>query len=338
MSHVERSAPLSIGSQSQAVRWRPVRNMEREWVPGFALMALDPTDGDDFFTQEAGDGNAIWNVHKPDGSSEARQSPALLMFNGPQPIPPYPKGFGKGTFETPAQVLHNGNVDRLPNGFSCGPLNGKWEVYSGGTAFVCVSHDITEAVTLRGVHTVWVQPNLGLPDIPRGALRGANGLVQAGGLVPLDAAQNETERLGYVFDPDIQGFKCLPDHMTLWVQASATLSSESAPEGGLLQLRVYKGKTSATLAQTYLGGFRKQGLNALRTDNAGYAWTLPFYSAENISFGGPLDLRKNEIVCLKNDGQYSTLYAGAILSAFTLAVGRDEVSGQLNYDTANPST
>src|SRR6185369_15596967 len=97
----------------------------------------------EFFRQHLRGGQVIWDVTKPNKKGAARQDPSEFVFNGPIACEPCgPAAYGECTDDLPAQVLHNGTNDSLPNGTPCGPTPDQWDVLSGGTAWHCISHDI----------------------------------------------------------------------------------------------------------------------------------------------------------------------------------------------------
>jgi len=254
----------------------------RETIPGFALVALRPSDRSAFFTQDKEDEAVVWRVWKPDADSQARQDPALLMFNGPTPIPPGKDG--KGTQDTPAQVLHDGGYDSLPNGVPCGPIADSWYVWSNLGAFTCQSHDICRgaAGAANGIHTVWVAPG-------RSRLVPLTTLTGGDTTVAVDAAVSFTEETESPVTRAISGNRVYSAGYYL-VSVSATLSSTEADEGDSLRLRVYyqTGSTvdgSGDLVSTYLTGYRKQEIDTDVTVSSPLTYDT-FYTAENVSFTG----------------------------------------------------
>lgn len=346
---------MSFESPRDRIRWIPVRNMQdgkegraKLTIPGFALMMLNVADRDRYFTQDREDGAVVFRVYRPDAEAQARQDPAMLIVNGPTPIPPGKDG--KGTQDWPAQVLHNGAEDSLPNGVPCGPIADSFYVWSGLSAFTCQSHDICRAAPGKenGIHTVWISP--GRPNLtPLSILIGGEN-VEADAQVGLE--QPSSVQLGHESSVP----RAIVD---TWIRAagyylvsvSATLSSTEADEGDVLRLRVfYRTKSIAdgdgSWTATYLTGHRKQEVDRDVLTESPLTQST-FYTAENVAFSGTI-LLPGTLFGLDSGGypkwvelglfnkSLSTItVADAIFSVVSLGSAFDTTEGTLKYPTSS---
>jgi hypothetical protein len=109
------------------------------------------------------EGDVVWTIERPNAEDCSQPDSARFMFNGPFATPA--GGTGIGTFDFPAQVLHNGAGDTLPNGYACGPVADTWFVMRGQLGqFICISHDAshpTHVGSQSSVHAVWVRASSG---------------------------------------------------------------------------------------------------------------------------------------------------------------------------------
>lgn len=282
------------------IRWLAVKNKSGEPIPGHALMCLKKDDGNGFYAQEVVRNQVHWKVYKPDEDAELYQDPATLIINGPTPIPI--DGEGQGTQDWPAQVLHDGARDGLPNFRVCGPKADEWVVWSGKRAFTCMCHDKAKGnlgtINWPGVHTVWIAPAVrqeppervyflsGSQEIDEGEPAALGN--SAGRIAPTYIELNHYSSGG--------SYLLVKKHGPgSWAFAiSATVSSEDADEGTPLMLTLMKGSIGsasippAVKATTNFKGYRLQ----LIEDDQGYQ--SPFRSAENVAFGGWLDLVEND--------------------------------------------
>lgn len=283
-----------------SIRWLAVKNMSGEAIPGHALMCLKKDDGDGFYCHEIKGNQILWRVYKPDEDAELFQNPATLIVNGPTVIPP--DGEGKGTQDWPAQVLHDGARDALPNFRVCGPKANEWVVFSRLKAFTCLCHDKAKGGLGTGgnpgVHTVWISPfpqyepperayfltNSQEIDSEEGNLTLTLG-ENRGRLPPPEYLTLENYSSGgsfLYFDTKGAG--------TWTFDISATLSSQNATEGSPLRITLVKRPADTSEAEpTPFSGFRNQ----LIEDDQGYQ--SPFHSAENVAFGGWIDVEAGDI-------------------------------------------
>ncbi len=302
-------------SPTQRQRWLSVVNRSDEQIPGFALLRLDRIINT-HISQELLDGQAVYKVYKPDSDSEAMQNPAMLLVNGPTPIPP--GKYGKATQDWPATVLHDGKEDGLPNGFPCGPKADSWYVWSGGAAFTAQTHDIARPVTAPadGVHTVWIGLGNGKNQGSQIGVTGGGTGVAVNDFIPLFGTQIAD---GAEINSGGDGVKITK--AGIWfVSASATLSSTTAPRGSHLRMSLYKNTT-----WTGFLGYRLQDIEE------GEYGDEELTTAENVCFPAILDLEVDDELKLKNDGGYETDYGSAILVAHKLSSPFETSSGTLTY-------
>lgn len=318
-------------------RWVPARNIGTETIPGWAIVMIDPSEGADFMSAETVEQQLTWRVRQCNDEGESLGDPGLFAFNGPTPI--RPGTIGKVTQDTPAQVLHNGSEDGLPNGFLCGPRSGKWSIVSGGGSFVSITHDPTwpDQSTRAGLHTIWVGL-AGRKSPASGSVIGT-GTVDVQERIPFGERGFEVEGAGGAvlgFNTDAltdQSYGLFLDRPGVWwVQFSATISSVDADDGEELRIRAFLDGT-----QTYLKGSRTHVITTgagILTDSGGdtissnYFGGSPIYSAENVAFGGPLYVSPRTTaptyreLDIRNVSSSAIVVTDAILSAFWLGLER----------------
>lgn len=226
-------------------RWFLAKNECEYEIPGFAMIQFHDRviDGQRnyFINNFAEETEIVFEVERPTADVVSRGDPTAFCFNGPVPIPPKSyKGRGLVTQNFPAQVLHDGSADSLPNGRRCGPKADSFVCWSTGTGFTCISHDGTEAVNKsNGIHTVWLGRGLGFAG---GHARGTfEGTYEPQTVIPVQFYQPPSplgvESATSGTDPKY-GFIVREDGMYQfgW-QASAT--SPNADRGHPLQVRAY---------------------------------------------------------------------------------------------------
>jgi hypothetical protein len=299
----------------QRLRWHSCENTTSEEIPPFACMQLKkPIDlnttwlidaeEDDWFCQDVDNGELIWFVSKCDKEGEARQNPSQFVFNGPTPIPPRRGGDrkrarGRCHQDYPAQVLHNGDLDSLPNWRKCGPARNTWQVWSGGSAFLNICHDVTVPIGTGHMHTVWVT---------RGGIR-------AGGHASVRLSTNQytagswlaTSGSGQNVDSEnIESQRIVVRRSGMWkfgFQAKVT-AGNTVPRGAELLLRLYKEGVPASdgqigaLSSTIWEGAREQDI-----EEDQYGGQI-FYSAENVAFSGIENLLSGEALRIRNDSSH----------------------------------
>lgn len=225
-------------------RWFAAKNECEYEIPGYALIQFHDRviEGvrNRFINNFAEETDIVFEVERPTEEVVARGEPTSFCFNGPTPIPPKRyNGRGRITQGFPAQVLHDGSVDSLPNGRRCGPKADSFVCWSTGTGFTCISHDGTQAVNKsNGIHTVWLGRGLGFAG---GHARGTfSGSYQPNTVIPVQFYQPPSA-LGVesaIGSAPNYGFIVREDGMYQfgW-QASA--NSPDADRGWPLQVRAY---------------------------------------------------------------------------------------------------
>lgn len=340
-------------SPRERIRWIPLKNMESsKTIPGHAIVYLDVTQGNDFFSQEAQDDGVVFRGKQCDSVGEASQDPALFVVNGPTPIPP--GQIGRCNQDWPAQVIHDGSDDRLPNGFTCGPRADTWEIYSTGNAFTCLSHDACQAVNNRpkGIHTVWISPSTTVAT--PAAITTGGGTADNGDKLTLDAADDSENWPGaraWSLTESGDAFK-IYDEGIWWLQVSATLSSSSTTEGSTLRIRAYANGSPTALQGTRLHIIDTSGGTV--SDDAGDYWSDPYFGGspifteENVAFGGPVLIehpaeqiesvtgRPYSTISVRS-GSNNLVYGTLVASVFKLAAQRADPSGVLKYAKSQAS-
>lgn len=319
-------------SPRDRIRWFTVRNMSSETMPGFAIAYQDILQGEQFISQEKRDGQVVILLKKPDINAAGMANPGVMWANGPTPIPP--GEYGKGHQDWPAQILHNGGENKLPNGHTCGPRDDSWYIWSSGLGFTCQSHDATRAI--RGdenaIHTVWLSPFLAAGTTAHGAVTGG-GTVQAGDAVPVSTA------LGTDIPKGIgridKGYQALNDGTWL-VMVSGTVSSTAAEEGDILSITVkigkaVDGKLTSNGAETYLTGHRIQTIDTEGSDENPFYGGAAIFTAENIAFSGPITLKKDEALLVENTSGSSIILGDFIFTVVSLGQEPRDPTGSLVY-------
>lgn len=312
--------PMIPGYRSprDEIRWLSIKNKSEETIPGFAVTYLD-VDGYSpypFYSVFEVEGEElIWLVTKPDAVCEALADPALVIVNGPQPIPP--GGTGRGTQDWPAQVLHYA-PQALPNGWSCGPVADSWYIDGNGGGFTHVSHDRSAPVgeIHSAVHTAWIAPGRGSRE-RFATLTGGSSAIDAGAALALATATSSQLALfgaagdyGGPEDDAGNAFE-LAVGSDLWLSVSATLSSATAAEGSALRLRIETRKyNGSSWSSSILYGYRLHEID----EESPYG-TVEFKTAENVSFAGVLQFDRGDQIRLVNDSSVSISAAAVILGA-----------------------
>lgn len=315
------------------VRWMSFRNVSDppETVPPYGLMMLD--DGDMFFDGNAIHGEqSIWRLKKPDKIAWEDQDPSRLFVNGPTPVKP--GGFGQCTQDWPAQVLHNGAKDSLPNGVRCGPIPDSWFVWSGGNAFTCTTHDKTWPCGQTGYHTVWI--TAGRPTVagPSFAALGA-GVYRRGETIgcTLDERMNQNARISDFwnageygeFQARFGGYYLFGFQGCIW---SDQTNENPAPQHAWLTLRLY-----INGAGTRWRGTRRQLIEIVDYDDDNQSEPTELArSAEMIAVTGIVQLKNDDLVCIKNDSNYDIDVGDFGFWMTRIGAPLRESSGGLHYD------
>lgn len=127
---------------SKASRWLPVQNLSGEKIPGYGIMKIADTDENPLGPQALVEGQVVFNVIKPNHRSEEEQDTTVHLINGPQPIPI--DGFGVGTMDFPAQVLHE-IEDPTYVGDRGGYKADSWKISTEEEAYSLIGHAVNTA-------------------------------------------------------------------------------------------------------------------------------------------------------------------------------------------------
>jgi hypothetical protein len=304
----------------QDVRWVAVKNVTELftetplYIPGYAIMFIHPGLGT-YNPIEWRDGQAVYKVSQPDYACEQLQDSSLLLCNGPTPIPP--GGYGRAVQGWPSQVLHDGANDDLNNAQFCGPRDGSWAAWSNRTALVCIGHiegkggfNTNARGTMDGIHTIMVGPRTGLPPIDAFKAFAAESVVAGDDIISI-IGFDVHGAVPHLFEwdgtlTDLGSRIIVQEKAKLWLSASATVSSTEASEGDLLGMEILKNGSP-----TQLYGYRKQMIDTYGSTSSP---SEQFYSAENISFSGLLEVDAGDEISLHNYGSVATTFAGLIFS------------------------
>lgn len=293
-----------------------------ETIPGYGLVYLDVDNGAGWFGTQGGRDDVVFLVGKPNASAVDIQDPALLAVNGPIPIPPGRRGVV--TQDWPAQVLHYGFQDGLPNGWQCGPKADSWGIWSGGTAFTCITHDQTDPVHSinDGVdpHTVWIAAGR-KNGIIHTAARIA-GTFAAGkqitfqNLAPATNADGNGSGQAPLTSVNTNGQITIKKAGRFWIMFSGVISSLTAREGNALRVRVYKNDVA-----TEYTAHRKQTIGTSTGVECFYGGP-PVYTEETVVIQGPLDLKAGDVLTVKNAGSDTIVVSDCVFGCFEVGLAR----------------
>lgn len=318
----------------QRIRWWSFENKTSLEIPPYAIMQLAPVivkgQPSRHLCQFNHNGEVIWNVQQCDDDAASRQNPAEFMFNGPVACRPH--GRARGTFDLPAQVLHNGISDTLPNGYPCGPVADAWYVLQGRPAFVCRSHDATEASGGSGIHTVWIDRGNGDLGIHVAGLAGA-GSYSADSFIGWESENNWQFNNAATLSDDgwltvrYSGYYDFRFSCTIYGQADVV-------RGSPLRVRLYQRaefdspSSPPTPEATSWSGYRTHDIEQYLSGDdlpvsqdglvdgepgetsiqIGGSYDVSLHTTqENIAFGGPVNLQRGESIRLKNVGSAATI-------------------------------
>jgi hypothetical protein len=303
--------PFALGYEATD---RESLDLSAEVIPGYDV---GPSH---VFGQFNVGGQGVWEVLMPDVDSELSQNNNFLVCNGPQPI--QPGGYGHCTQDWPAKVLHYDTEDDATvyvNNLRLGPQAGSWCAWNRGvledSAFALISHDPTwPGADPQGYlnyhkepevtpHTVWVRGQNATWGTYYGGTGGSPHA--AGAIVPVTGAPF-TSPTG-VTDAHARGLT-LSGGGYLAATAGpylfgfqATLSSETAPAGAKLGLKLYI-DTTATSWEAY----RLQDIE----QDTNYQATPLLYTAENVACSGVVYLAAAQTLFVKVSSQYTTEVGG----------------------------
>jgi hypothetical protein len=310
--------PFALGYDTAAAPALDSLNLDlsAEIVPGYDIGLLHT------FGQVNVGGQAVWDVLIPDAPAEYDQNQHFLVCNGPQPILPGKYGFC--TQDWPARVLHYDTSNGAPeliytNDMRLGPKAGSWCAWNRGflddSCFQLISHDATyPEADPQGQQKIHVEPK---PNPHTLWIRGSNAYYieyesgtggsphDAGAIIPVTGAPftsptgttnahvNGMTLSGGGFmaataGPHLFGFQ-------------ATLSSETAPAGAKLGLKLYI-DTTATSWEAY----RLQDIE----QDTNYQASPLLYTGENVACSGLVYLTAGQTIYVKNASQYTMEVGG----------------------------
>lgn len=313
-----------IGSPRHQTRWMSFRNTSKETVPPYGLLALE--DGDTGFLGNTKRGEqSVWLLKKPDEAAYADQDPARLFVNGPTPVPA--GGYGVCTQDWPAQVLHNGAEDGLPNGYACGPKPDSWFVWSGGRAFTCVTHDRTWPVGVGPYHTVWISSVRAdaATTLMATVGRGTTYTVESGKIVPSNEVHDS---LLLQFTKGDEAGKWVVSFPGIYLFGfQATIWSDSAARGSVLSLSLAVNDTS-----TDWKAQRVQDIEVVDYEDDAYNPTELLTTQENVAATGLIKLEEDDVVSVLNTSAYTLRVARFGFWLFRAgAEPRQYAAGGLDY-------
>lgn len=287
-----------------STRWLSCKNVTSpaETIPGFALMQV--TGQDEVERQ------VVYHVARPDLYIEQSQNPALLLVNGPTPIPA--GRFGSATQDFPARVLHEKSdaSDAVAGAFpTCGPRRNSWKAWSTGRAFDLIAVDKSGASVPEGDELLWVTRGKFDPAVYAAAFRVSLVAIEPGGVIapladlyrdPISDGQPQ----GVYFGTSGLEFTVSGSYL---VGFSMSLFSSSAPRGGLLAVGLYYdgAATQYTAARTQDIERDEYGVNLLTT-------------IENVCQAGPLRIAAGKKLELRNASNYPIFATPATLWAALL--------------------
>lgn len=128
-----------------AIRWIPVFNTSGETIPPFAAMRI--------VDQRVVERQVVWNVAKPNATSELEQDRAAHIINGPEPIGASGDArYGAGTQDLPCQALYSGTSTLQTAGFK----SGQWALEMGLAAYRSLGVDESLEEPTSSTQRIWI--------------------------------------------------------------------------------------------------------------------------------------------------------------------------------------
>lgn len=304
-------------THARSIRKLRVFNETNDTIPAYAIMQLKrplnresqsfsiDAEPHEFFAQFRNREDVIWSVSVCDEAGASRQNPAEFAFNLAVPIPK--RSYGEATQDCPAQVLHDGRRDSLPNWKKCGPRRGAWWVSSGGSAFTCMSHDVSDAAGRGGLHTVWLYPR-GQAASAHGRFQLQSTTISDGDYVPMTASPTNAENV-----VNSEGWVTVRQGGLYAIDTSLTLGSPAAPRGTTLTVQLYRKNADETIDATQAIGQR-----SLDLEEDQYGSEI-HRSHENVAFPALENLASGEGVRVRNVSGYSVTVGVPRLRIFRIA-------------------
>lgn len=229
-------------------RGQPAINIGSEVIPGYAMLAIagrSVTAGKAGYAQDVIEQQTIWHVRQVTAEDIAQNEPWLFCCNGPIPISP--DQVGEVFQDWPCQVLHQGTGDILENQAPCRPIQDRWYTLSGGSLFVCLSHDKARAWwnNTTGEHTVWIAPSSGRGIAYAWELEGGNSSIAYQESV--DLTESSPSRTDFLVEFSAEAKTAtivLPGVYAIHLSAALT-GTGSTDRGDVLSLAVERTRTNA---------------------------------------------------------------------------------------------
>ncbi len=304
------SFPLNY---NQAIRTFPCRNIGDEEIPPFGLVEIanfvkSNGEQDRFFSQEQTGHDIRWLVRRPTEETVAEGNPARFAFNMHIPIAKSrgskERGIGVVTLDFPARVLHDGSTDGLPNGYDCGPRADSFSIWSDGSGFTCLSHDVSGAVSenATGIHTIFVARSSRQNG---GHGRGTGRLVDGSPDSHVELALGSLDSGVYIDEatPHVIRVRTPGLYQFGW---QCRLHSTNAPRGGLLQLttmRIVRQQSQDLPGPTLYSGSRLQ-----EYEQDGYGNDIA-RGQEHVAVTGWENLNADGGIAIKHTGSYKQTVA-----------------------------
>ena len=269
---------------------------------GFALLRI--TGQDEVERQ------VVYGVARPDAALAESQNPALLLINGPTPIPA--GKFGSATQDFPARVLHETSDDGSTleaASRSCGPRQDSWKAWRTGRAFAIVGLDPSGASVPVGDELLWVTREAAEPPVYDAAFRNSLSEIQPGDpIAPLADYYRDPASTGQpsgVFATATGLYSTLSG--SYLVGFSLSLYSNSAPRGAQLVVRLYYDGQPTQYGAVRVQDIERDeyGVNLLTT-------------LENVCQAGPLQIAAGKTLELRSESLYPIVATPATLWAALL--------------------
>lgn len=134
---------------------RCVKNTSGERIPPFACMELKYAYDSNRSATFVEGNDIVHEVVKP--TSVSAEDPALVLFNGPEPIPD--DGYGEGWSYPVGPVLFDNSDGNADPGVEVGPIEDSWLLSVLGQGYTCVGYDSGESwVISSSQFTIFVKP------------------------------------------------------------------------------------------------------------------------------------------------------------------------------------
>lgn len=322
-------------SNTALTTWRkqhrvdPFYNTTGLWIPPYACLQLrkprtfregeavsNTVDLSRLNCQHLRAGKIVWDVTQCNAQAALRQDPAEFVFNGPLACKPL--GYGEMTADYPAQVLHDGALDRIENFTNCGPVADEWFVRSTGTAFTCMSHDIGKSAGNGTVHTIWVKPRIKKHSAAHGTFA-VGSTVEAGELCTFGTARNQ---YGTALGGDEDVVQVVANGLYL-VSFSGRITAPQASRGDtlLLSLRKQEADEEGTLGSESATGYSVSWTQEVfkEWDDAEEENTEVARGTCHVAFSGFENLTAGSLLGIRNMCEETISIANGVFTVIWLA-------------------